>query len=159
MPRIELSTLIAAPIGRVFDLSRSIEIHQESQVGRSENAVAGKTSGLIEKGESVTWEAVHFGIRQRLSSRIVSMTIPSHFRDSMIAGAFKRFDHDHFFEENPDGTTLMKDVFDYASPMGWLGRIADALFLERYMTKLLAGRNEVIKRKAEFEGLREGAKD
>ena len=149
MPRIELTTEIAAPIEVVFDLARNIDVHQQSQTRNRERAIAGRTSGLIEEGEEVTWEAWHFGLRQRLCSRIVVMRRPTHFRDSMVSGAFQRFDHDHLFESRPGGRTRMKDVFDYTSPLGVLGRIADALFLERYMTNLLAERNAVLKQLAE----------
>lgn len=149
MPRIEVDTLIAAPIEKVFDLSRSIDVHQQGQVSRKERAVAGRTEGLIELGETVTWEAVHLGVRQRLTSKVVEMRYPYQFRDSMVSGAFKRFDHDHFFERQPDGSTLMKDVFDYTSPLGFLGVLADRLFLEGYMRRLLEERNREIKLLAE----------
>jgi hypothetical protein len=43
----------------------------------------------------------------------------------------------------------MKDTFDYNSPLALLGRIADAIFLKRYMTRLLQIRNDVIKSIAE----------
>jgi ligand-binding SRPBCC domain-containing protein len=149
MPRIETVTVIAAPVESVFDLSRSIDVHQLSQAASGERAVSGRTSGLIEEGEEVTWEAVHLGFRQRLTSRIVAMDRPRHFRDSMRAGAFRRLDHDHFFEAIPGGGTRMTDLLDYTSPLGPLGRLADALFLERYMRRLLEGRNAVIRRIAE----------
>ena len=156
MPRLEIVTEIAAPIGRVFDLARSIDAHQQSQTRHRERAVAGRISGLIETGETVTWEAVHFGIRQRLTSRIDAMIRPRHFRDSMVAGAFRSFVHDHHFEEVPGGTR-MTDVFDYVAPLGVLGRLADRLFLERYMLRLLEERNAAIKRMAEEEpGLTSG---
>lgn len=154
MPRIELVLDIAAPVGRVFDLARSIDVHQQSQTRHREKAVAGRTSGLIEAGETVTWEATHFGIRQRLTSRIDAMTPPVHFRDSMVSGAFAGFMHDHHFEEIPGGTR-MTDVFDYTAPLGWLGKLADVLFLERYMRRLLEGRNGVIKSMAEAVGTAE----
>jgi hypothetical protein len=54
MPRIEVITFIAAPIETVFDLARSIDAHAASQSRHGEKAVAGRTSGLIEKGEEVT---------------------------------------------------------------------------------------------------------
>jgi len=149
MPRIVLSFEITAPIERVFDLARSIDVHQQSQSRHKEKAVSGRTSGLIEEGEEVTWEATHFGIRQRLSSRITAMQSPTHFRDVMITGAFKRFEHDHHFRTLPEGGTLMMDVFDYTSPLGLLGRWADRLFLERYMRALLTERNLAIKQLAE----------
>jgi ligand-binding SRPBCC domain-containing protein len=148
MPRIEIQTRIKAPIEVVFDLSRSIDAHLAGQTRHSERAVAGRTSGLIELGESVTWEAVHFGIRQRLTSRIVSMNRPFHFRDSMVRGAFQRFDHDHYFETAGDWTQL-RDVFDFTSPLGVLGRVMDHLILVRYMTRLLEERNATLKALAE----------
>ena len=70
------------------------------------------------------------------------------FRDSMVSGVFASFDHDHFFEES-DGRTIMRDVFDYRSPLGLFGRIADILFLEKYMTQFLQKRNTLIKEVAE----------
>jgi ligand-binding SRPBCC domain-containing protein len=149
MPRIEITTEVAAPLERVFDLARDIDVHQQSQTKHQERAVAGRTSGLIEEGEEVTWEAVHFGVRQKLTSRITVMRRPAHFRDVMVRGAFKRFEHDHYFTSLPGNRTLMRDVFDYTSPLGWLGRLADILFLQRYMARLLLERNLVIKRLAE----------
>lgn len=46
----------------------------------------------------------------------------------------------------------MIDYFDYTSPFGILGRIADTLFLEKYMRNLLAKRNQIIKEFAETDG-------
>jgi len=148
MPVIVLTTNVAAPIEVVFDLSRSIDLHVVSTAQTEERAVDGRLNGLIELGETVTWEATHFCVRQRLTSRIVQFDRPHHFRDAMVAGAFARFDHDHHFET--DGvSTLMTDTFDYASPLGLLGRFADLLFLKRYMRRLLERRNETIKSVAE----------
>src|SRR6185436_13838609 len=140
MPILTLTTDIRAPIERVFDLSRSIDLHQTSMTGRGETAVAGVTTGLIDLGETVTWRARHFGIWQHLTSQITAFDRPRHFRDEMVSGAFARFVHDHHFAEAEPGTR-MTDTFDYTSPLGLLGRVADALFLERYMRALLAERN------------------
>lgn len=150
MPIIKLETIINAPIERVFDLSRSIDLHADSMAHTNEKAVAGVTKGLINLGETVTWEATHFGIRQRLTSKITIYERPIKFGDTMVSGAFKRFDHEHFFEEI-DGKTIMRDIFDYDSPLGFLGKIADFLFLENYMKNLLIARNELIKRVAESD--------
>ena len=145
---IRLQTFIQAPVERCFDLARSIDLHTVSMAEQNEKAVGGKTQGLIELGEAVTWQARHFGISQRLTSKITAFDRPHHFRDTMVAGAFRRFDHDHLFE--PQGnTTLMTDVFDYRAPLGFLGSIAERLFLTRYMADLLRARNKIIKEVAE----------
>lgn len=150
MPVIDIATRINAPIQRVFDLSRSVDLHTASTAQTAERAVAGVTSGLIALGQEVTWRARHFGIWQNLTSRITAFEPPSYFRDSLVRGAFRRFDHDHFFSEQGD-ITVMRDVFDYESPLGVLGRMADRLFLKRYMKQLLVTRNAVIKAAAETE--------
>ena len=43
----------------------------------------------------------------------------------------------------------MRDVFRFAAPLPPLGRVAEILFLRRYMRGLLRERNAVIKRIAE----------
>lgn len=149
MPILEIVTHVIAPVDRCFDLSRSIDLHQRSLRATGERAVAGVTSGLIGPDESVTWEATHFLVRQRLSSRITAFDRPRHFRDSMVSGAFRRFDHDHLFEPDGRGGTIMRDVFDFTAPLGVLGRIAEVAFLTRYMRRLLEERNAIVKRIAE----------
>jgi len=66
----------------------------------------------------------------------------------MTRGAFARFAHRHEFLSVAGGTT-MRDDFDYTAPLGPLGTIADWLFLERYMRRLLLTRNRELKRVAE----------
>jgi ligand-binding SRPBCC domain-containing protein len=153
MATIELITRIQAPPERCFDLSRSIDLHVASTSRSDERAVGPRTAGLLALGEEVTWSARHFGVRQRLTSRITAFDRPRHFRDSMVSGAFERFDHDHFFVAR-GAATEMRDVFDFESPLGPLGRIADALVLTRYLRGFLIERNEVIKQAAESDGWR-----
>lgn len=93
MPKIELQTEIKAERKIVFDLSRSIDLHQLSTAKTDEKAIAGKTSGLIDLGESVTWRAKHFGIYQNLTSKITEFESPNFFVDEMLKGAFKSFKH------------------------------------------------------------------
>ncbi|MDP9080386.1 MAG: SRPBCC family protein [Bacteroidota bacterium] len=148
MQIIELSTHINAPIGRCFDLARSIELHVESTKQTGERAIAGCTSGLIELGESVTWRAKHFGIWQNLTSKITEFEYPNYFTDEMVQGAFKSFRHEHLFFAVGD-QTVMKDIFIFESPFGKLGELANSLFLGWYMQRLLTARNKTIKMAAE----------
>ena len=154
MPLIEMTTIIDAPIGRCFDLSRSIDLHKLSTTGTNEEAIAGVTSGLIGKDQFVTWRATHFGVTQTLTSIISECVYPSHFRDELVDGIFKTIKHDHLFSE-VEGRTIMKDVFYYESP-GWiLGMIFNQLVLTRYLRKLLVRRNAIIKDFAEGDRWKE----
>ncbi|WP_236017274.1 SRPBCC family protein [Roseivirga sp. E12] len=130
-------------------MSRSIDLHKISTKDTNEEAIAGKMSGLIELNESVTWRAKHFGVYQKLSSRITEFDRPNYFVDEMIEGAFSSFRHQHVFKSLDDNMTEVIDVFDYKSPFWFLGTIADNFFLKRYMTNLLRDRNDVIKDFAE----------
>lgn len=150
MPVIELTTKVLSPIERTFDLARSVDLHMASTAPTGERAVAGVTTGLMALGDEVTWRAKHFGIWQELASRITAFERPIHFRDSMVHGIFQRFDHDHFFAQHGN-ITVMRDVFDFQSPMGVLGRLADHLFLIRYLRSFLRTRNDTIKAVAESD--------
>lgn len=108
----------------------------------------GVTSGLIGLNETVTWEARHLGVRQRLTVRITVMDRPNHFQDVMVSGAFQSMTHDHHFAKHPEGT-LMTDRFEFRAPLGAFGRVAERLFLGAYMRKLLIQRNEVLKQLSE----------
>ncbi|SDX93187.1 SRPBCC family protein [Thermoactinomyces sp. DSM 45892] len=148
MPIIKTELHINAPIQVCFDLACSIDVHMESTAHTHERAIAGVTSGLIELNQTVTWEAVHFGIKQRLTAKITEFDPPTYFVDEMVSGVFKQFRHEHRFIEQGNGA-LMLDHFDYTSPLGYLGNLADRLFLENYMKKFLMKRNEHIKMIAE----------
>lgn len=150
MPRIELSLYMDAPIERCFDLSRSIELHEASTGGTGERAIGGVTAGLIGAGQEVTWQARHFGVRQTLTSRITAFNPPHHFRDSQVRGAFRRFDHDHWFAPEGRGTRV-REVFDYDAPLGLVGWLTEHLVLTRYMRRFLADRMAVVRSVAESE--------
>lgn len=148
MPVIRLETFIAAEPDVCFDLSRSVDLHLDSFSRTRERAIAGVTSGLMGAGDEVTWEAVHFGVRQRFTSAITEFDRPRRFVDEMKRGAFRRFRHEHEFKPVEAGT-LMIDSVDYASPWGPLGKLADVLFVRSYLTRLLTDRNMHIKARAE----------
>jgi ligand-binding SRPBCC domain-containing protein len=150
VPVITLTTFVAAPIERVFDLSRSIELHTDSTSQTGERAIGGVTSGLIGPGDEVTWRARHFGVWQSLSVKITAYERPAHFADTMLRGAFRRMEHHHYFERDGEGTK-MRDEFAFESPLGILGRMVDTLILERYMCSFLVERNRVIQQAAESD--------
>lgn len=120
MPVIILFTRIKADQKIVFDLSRSIDLHKISMKQTKEKAIAGRTEGLIELGETVTWRAKHLGIYQNFTSKVTGCNGTDYFADKMLSGAFKSFHHEHFFSYEK-GETILKDIMVYISPLGWVG--------------------------------------
>ena len=150
MPTIHLTTFIAAPAERVFDLARSIDLHRKSMAHTREEAIAGTTSGLIKLDETVTWKAKHLGKIRVLKSRITEMTPPLSFSDEMVDGDFKSIRHEHHIKRIDNGSLLI-DLFHFESPYGALGRLFNHFYLTSYMRKLLETRNSFIKEYAESE--------
>ncbi len=150
MPIVRVETAIAASPEECFDRARDVNLHAASTAGSKERIVDAPASGMLELGDEVEFEAVHFGIRQRLRSKIVEFDRPRIFVDEMQRGAFKRLRHTHEFARTERGT-LMIDELDFASPFGLLGAIADKLFLAGYMRRFMLAKNAELKRLIESE--------
>lgn len=142
--RIVVDTWIAASAEACFDASRDIEFHTRSVAHTDERAIGGRTSGLIELGEEVAWEGVHFGLRLRHRSRITAFDRPHYFQDAMVKGHFRSFVHDHHYTPERGGTR-MRDVLEFRSPYGPLGALVDQLVLGRYLRRFLETRAEALR--------------
>lgn len=145
---LRVETEICAPVEVCFDMARDVGLHCRTAARTQERAVAGVTEGLLELGDEVTFEGVHFGIRQQLSARIVEFDRPNRFADEMTRGAFQSLRHIHEFFPMPMGTR-MRDTLEWTAPFGFLGRLADFLFLKSHMRRFLRARNAALKAFAE----------
>ena len=148
MPEMVLETQINAPAEICFDLMRDIRLHTETTGQTKEKAISGVTSGKIGLGQTVTFEGNHFGIKQRLTVKVVEFERPRLFVDEMTEGVFKSFKHIHEFFPNENGV-LMRDTLVWTAPLGLLGKIADKLFLENHLRRLVTKRNLKLKEIAE----------
>lgn len=148
MPLIHLTTFIAAPLERVFDLSRSIDLHKFSMKDFNERPINGKLTGFIELNETITWTAKHLFKQRMLKVKITALQKPVSFIDEQVEGDFKKMKHEHFFKPCENGT-IMIDQFYFESPFGPVGKWFSQLYLSSYMKKLLEKRNVIIKRVAE----------
>ena len=148
MTTVRVETLVHASPETCFDLARDVDAHVASTGRTRERAVAGVTTGMLNNGDTVTFEAVHFGVKQRLTSEIVEFDRPHFFIDQMVRGAFRRLRHEHRFEPHESGT-LMVDVLEFESPFGPFGRLIDRLVLEAYMTRFIVARGLELKKLAE----------
>jgi ligand-binding SRPBCC domain-containing protein len=143
-----VETRIAAPIEICFDLARDVNVHVQTASATGERVIGAKTSGLLELGDVVTFEGVHFGIRQRLTAKIVECDRPTRFVDEMVAGAFTSLRHVHEFIAEGN-SVLMRDTLTWRSPLGILGVIADRLFVERHMRAFMVKKQSELKAYAE----------
>jgi ligand-binding SRPBCC domain-containing protein len=145
---LKLETIINAPIEVVFDAARNLDLHQKANKKSSERIIDGRKHGLIELGDIITWEARHFGVKQKLRVEEVKLKAPYLFEDKMLQGAFKYLFHSHQFEALNFGTKMI-DVFEFKSPVGVLGSIIDYLVLGKYMARFLTAKNQFLKHQIE----------
>lgn len=144
MIRVQVTAIYPAPIQTVFDEHRSVEHHLKSQASHRERAVGGVTTGLLNLGDEVEWEAVHFGVKQRLRAKITQMSAPDSFSDEQVFGAFKSLVHKHLFRTLETGSTEKKEVVVLQAPLGPLGLLAERLFLGKYMRRLLEDKSRAM---------------
>ena len=148
MPVIEHKQLIKAPIEICFNLARNVDIYTQPALKTKKKAVGGVTKRLLEEGDDVTWESVHFGIKQRYTTRVIFMEKPHSFVEKMVKGIFKSFIHIHQFMNEAEGTVMI-DHFQYKSRLGPIGVLMDKLFLEKYMKNYIVLRSIELKKIAE----------
>lgn len=144
MTTIKITTHYFAPIEKVFDINRNIDIHQQSASKTKEIAIAGITSGLINKNETVTWKGKHFGVYLTHQSLISELIFPTYFVDEQLKGKFKSFKHQHFFEQK-ENYVEVTDILNYETPYGIFGKLFDKLFLKKHLTDFIMKRNAVLK--------------
>ncbi|MEV4656677.1 SRPBCC family protein [Micromonospora sp. NPDC049301] len=146
MLRIELTTQVQAVREAVFDACLDVDMHTTSMGASAERAVGGVTTGRLTAGDAVTWEARHFGLPWRMTVGISDHRRPHGFTDEQIRGPFERWRHEHVFTPDPanPSATLMRDVIDFAAPMGLVGRLVASLILRPYLQRLVARRNAYL---------------
>ena len=140
-----IETVIAASAEACFDLSLSVDAHAASMAASGERAIAGVSTGVMTLGDSVTWQARHFGIPFRMTSAVTEYERPVRFVDEQQRGPFRRWWHEHTFTALPDGRTLMVDTIEFGSPWRPFGFLADRVVLGRYMPSLVRKRNNWLK--------------
>ena len=149
MTTIELTTLIEAPAQTCFQLSLSIDLELEAAKAHDIRAVSGVTSGIIGVGQRVGWKTKQFGITVSHVSEITEFQQPVFFRDTMVTGVFKSFQHDHFFQSLGANKTEMRDLLRFSMPVWLMSIISERLIMRPRLTHLLLVRNSLIKETAQ----------
>jgi uncharacterized protein len=65
------------------------------------------------------------------------------FRDVMLSGPFRRWEHTHeFLPDTPDSSWL-EDRVEYEFPLGWLGNLIGGAYTRRRLQRMFAWRHKV----------------
>jgi len=148
---LEDSTHIAAPLERVFQLSCSLAI-VERELGMRPVATPDttRTSGLATAGDRIRWEGWQLGFWNYHVSLISAYRPCEFFQDTMLAGRFRFFQHDHRFTA-AGAEVLLKDTVRFSLPWGWAGQLVGKYILAPHIAALMRRRFALLKRIAESD--------
>jgi len=90
----------------------------------------------IQEGTLIDYRLRLHGIPLRWRSRISVWEPPFRFVDEQLRGPYRRWRHEHSFEEG-DGGTLCRDIVDYSV---WGGRPVEAIFVRPDVRRIFAFR-------------------
>jgi len=76
-------------------------------------------------------------------TRIERVEAPRLFVDTQLRGPYRRWYHEHHFEEVPGGT-LMRDRVEYALPLGPLGDLMHGIVVRRKVERIFEFRRQVL---------------
>jgi len=149
MPTIHLTTFIAAPIERVFDLTRHLAIYKYLMNGKEKFSSA-TASNLVNNGETITIQVKHFGKTRWVTTKVTAFQKPSSFVQEQVKGDLLHFKHEHYFKKVDNGTILI-DLINFAGPRDVVGKIIGKTYLKKYLEKFFHRRNKIIQQYAESE--------
>ncbi|HUQ64835.1 MAG TPA: hypothetical protein VM101_01685 [Flavitalea sp.] len=150
MPRIHTTTFIAAPVERVFDLSRHIALYKLIFQSRKEKLSSGAASTLVGKNETITIIAKHAGKSRMSMQKITTFQRPTLFVEEQVKGDLQSYKHEHHFRPVENGTIVI-DILEFGIPKDIIGKIFGRVYFKKYLEELLRKRNELIRNYAETE--------
>jgi len=150
MARIHLTTFIAAPVERVFDLSRHLALYRLVFQSRKEKLTSGAASTLISKGETVSIIAKHAGRSRMIMLKVTSLQRPAMFVEEQVKGDIQSFRHEHHFKPVDNGTILI-DIVEFGLPKDIIGKVFGKMYFRKYIEELIKKRTELVRSYAETE--------
>jgi ligand-binding SRPBCC domain-containing protein len=102
-------------------------------------------------GEMFSGQIIHYkiqllpGVTTRWVTEITHVYKPFHFIDEQRSGPYAFWRHKHSFKATNGGVEMTDDL-SYAIPMGWLGRLAHAVFVRRELNTIFDYRYAVLKK-------------
>jgi ligand-binding SRPBCC domain-containing protein len=141
--RFERTTIIAAPVARVFEffaapgnLARITppEMHFRIVDGPARN---------LREGDRIRYALRVFGLPVRWTTLITTWRDGEVFADLQERGPYRHWLHTHTFREVPGGVE-MHDCVEYELPFGLLGRLVAGRLVARQLERIFAHRAKVI---------------
>jgi len=105
------------------------------------------------QGMIIQYEVSPIGnIKMNWVTEITHVKESKYFIDEQRFGPYALWHHQHHFEEK-DGGTLMTDLLHYKVPYGFIGTIADLLFVDQRIEEIFNYRIKAVEKVFDFEAV------
>lgn len=147
--KLKSTRTIQAPIQRVFDMVRDVDVHAAAVPEIEAKAIEGRLHGLLEPHEQTRWSATYFGRRFQTTMEVAEMDWPLRYVETNTTGPFRTFQHEYTFEHDGKGITTLHDELTLVAGYGVFGRLLDRWILGPRLQKALEERMDHLKQWSE----------
>jgi ligand-binding SRPBCC domain-containing protein len=99
----------------------------------------------MREGFRIDYQIRWLGLPVRWRTVIREYEAGRRFVDVQVSGPYRRWEHEHTFED-AEGGTLVRDRVQYELPFGILGHVAHRLLVARQLRRIFDHRSRRIKR-------------
>ena len=144
--RLECEQLIKAPIGQVWDFFSSPANLGKITPARMNFRIVKMEGDRMFAGQRIEYRvSVLPLVRLTWVTEITEVEDQTMFVDEQRKGPYALWKHRHTFEQTPEGV-MMRDVVEYAIPLGLLGRLANWLLVENQVRGIFRFRFQAVER-------------
>ena len=131
---LETEQELQIPLSKAWDYFSSPENLAKITPPKMGFNITSKVDKKAYQGQIITYKVSPVPlVKTNWVTEITQVKEQAFFIDEQRFGPYKMWHHEHWFMELPNGKTLMKDKISYKMPFGFLGHIAQALFVKKQL--------------------------
>jgi ligand-binding SRPBCC domain-containing protein len=103
--------------------------------------VIARTGSIEQRGSRTTLRVSVGPFSQYWVSEHTACEPGEMFRDVLVSGPFRRWEHTHEFQPESAGTSWLEDRVEYEFPLGWLGKLFGGWYTRRRLQRMFEWRH------------------
>ncbi|APD05823.1 hypothetical protein UJ101_00271 [Flavobacteriaceae bacterium UJ101] len=133
------------PIDKAWTFFSAPENLQKITPPHMKFQITSEVAANMYAGQIITYRVgILPGIKQNWVTEITQVQEKKFFIDEQRFGPYTMWHHEHFFYKQSDQTTLMRDKISYKIPFGFLGSVAQSMFIKKQLQNIFEYRYTVL---------------
>lgn len=139
--------ILNVPLEKAWDFFSAPENLQKITPSHMGFQITSEVDKKAYAGQIITYKVgILPGVKSNWVTEITQVKEQQFFIDEQRFGPYAMWHHEHWFEELPEGKTLMKDKISYKIPFGFLGHIAQSIFIKRQLKGIFKHRYRTLEK-------------